>query len=282
MRGRRCAKAVPERKAATPQRLRGACAVSLVSSRPGGVGAPPGDTTIPRQELADVDVRSFRPVWTLALEWADTVRASVKEQTHDPRQARPDAVNLLPDCQTDVSTRGTAGQTPRWSAGRRAGLRYGPVIPEKGIGPTARRANGCARLSASASSGAPSPLAYSGVRKKEGHARRPPPKPSGGAFGWMTIAALRLNRPTCRPRSVRCRSANRARLEPARQTNSRAKLRRRARPQESSISCRPPVRSSFDLLAGEARRAAATPECDRENNFTEQEDNALLHEGTSG
>src|SRR5437016_2135215 len=27
--------------------------VSLASSHPGGVGAPPGDTTIPRQELAD-------------------------------------------------------------------------------------------------------------------------------------------------------------------------------------------------------------------------------------
>src|SRR5437763_16374921 len=88
--------------------LRGACAVSLVSSRPGGVGAPPGDTTIPRQELADVDVRSFRPVWKLALEWADTVRASVEEQTHDPRQARPDAVNLLPDWPPDVATRGAA------------------------------------------------------------------------------------------------------------------------------------------------------------------------------
>ena len=32
----------------------------------GGVGAPPGGTMASRQELADVDVRSFRPVWTLA------------------------------------------------------------------------------------------------------------------------------------------------------------------------------------------------------------------------
>ena len=52
MRGRRCAKR--SRGGSETIRLRGACAVSLVSSRPGGVGAPPGDTTIPRQELAHV------------------------------------------------------------------------------------------------------------------------------------------------------------------------------------------------------------------------------------
>jgi len=64
MRGRRCAQAVPERKAKAStlaRRLRG----SLVSSRPGGVGAPPGDTTILCQELADGSVRSFA-VRTLA------------------------------------------------------------------------------------------------------------------------------------------------------------------------------------------------------------------------
>ena len=127
MRGRRCAQAVPERKAATPQRLRDVWAVSLVSSRPDGVGAPPGDTTIPCQELADVDVRSFRPAWTLALEWADTVGASVKAKTHDPRQARPDAVNLLPTVRAKAR-RGSSGQSPRWSAGRRAGPRHGPVV----------------------------------------------------------------------------------------------------------------------------------------------------------
>ena len=71
MRGRRCAQAVPERKAKAStlaRRLRG----SLVSSRPGGVGAPPGDTTIPRQELANVDRLGPSPEQTLALEWADT------------------------------------------------------------------------------------------------------------------------------------------------------------------------------------------------------------------
>ena len=37
----------------------------------GGVGAPPGDITIPRQELADVRCGAL-PARTLALEWAET------------------------------------------------------------------------------------------------------------------------------------------------------------------------------------------------------------------
>ena len=36
------------------------------STHSGGVGAPPGGTMASRQELADVDVRSFRPAWALA------------------------------------------------------------------------------------------------------------------------------------------------------------------------------------------------------------------------
>ena len=51
--------AVPERKAKAStlaRRLR----AGLVSRHPGGVGAPPGDTTIPRQELANVDPRVLR------------------------------------------------------------------------------------------------------------------------------------------------------------------------------------------------------------------------------
>src|SRR5205085_9763145 len=54
------------------RRLRG----SLVSSRPGGVGAPPGDTTIPCQELADVDVRSFAVADARLWNGAETVARS--------------------------------------------------------------------------------------------------------------------------------------------------------------------------------------------------------------
>ena len=53
--------------------------VGLVSRRPGGVGAPPGDTTVPRQELADVDVRSFAVADARPWNGADTVARSLKE-----------------------------------------------------------------------------------------------------------------------------------------------------------------------------------------------------------
>src|SRR5262245_36844076 len=88
----------PERvKAVEPTSdLRGACAVSLVSSRPGGVGAPPGDTMIPRQELANVDRWVLRR--TDARPGMGRYRSpAARKLTHDPRRARPDAVNLPPD-----------------------------------------------------------------------------------------------------------------------------------------------------------------------------------------
>ena len=74
--------------------------VGLVSRRPGGVGAPPGDTTIPRQELADVDVRSLAAADARLWNGADTVarshaRLKARSNPHC-RNARPDAVNLLP------------------------------------------------------------------------------------------------------------------------------------------------------------------------------------------
>jgi len=43
----------------SPWLVRRPRACSTQSAHPGGVGAPPGDTTVPRQELADVDARSF-------------------------------------------------------------------------------------------------------------------------------------------------------------------------------------------------------------------------------
>jgi hypothetical protein len=59
------------------------------------------------------------PEKMLALEWADTVRRP-RKLTHDPRRARPDAVNL-PRMSEQSLRHGISGQTPRWSAGRRAG-----------------------------------------------------------------------------------------------------------------------------------------------------------------
>ena len=49
------------------------------STHPGGVGAPPGDTTIPCQELADVDVRSFAVADARLWNGAETVARSLKE-----------------------------------------------------------------------------------------------------------------------------------------------------------------------------------------------------------
>ena len=110
---------------------------------PGGVGAPPGDTTIPCQELADDRRARFAP--------------SVK--------ARP----------------GAGVRTPQQSAERRAGPRHGPVIsgdPE--IGPLARRATGCGvphqRLSALCS-----PRFFKGAETDKG-IPAPHEKPGGEAL----------------------------------------------------------------------------------------------------
>src|ERR1041384_291375 len=64
----------------------------------------------------------------LALEWADTVHRP-RKLTHDPRKARPDAVNLPPAVRATPPPRGTAGQAPRGSAGGRAGPRMGRSSP---------------------------------------------------------------------------------------------------------------------------------------------------------
>ena len=44
----------------------------FAAMHPGGVGAPPGDTTVPRQELADVDVWSFAAADARLWNGADT------------------------------------------------------------------------------------------------------------------------------------------------------------------------------------------------------------------
>jgi hypothetical protein len=73
MRRRRTAKAVPEldqgaTRSQLARRLRG----EPRQLPPGRRRAPPGDTTIPRQELAHVGRGAFAGQM-LALEWADTV-----------------------------------------------------------------------------------------------------------------------------------------------------------------------------------------------------------------
>src|ERR1044072_705719 len=113
--------------------LRGACAESLVSSRPGSVGAPPGDTTIPRQELANVG------------------RAVLRRTDARPGMGRyrsPAARELTPE-----------------------------------IGPTARRATGCTRFRAPASSGAPSPSLYFRGRPKQA---RPGRRSKRAAERWLS------------------------------------------------------------------------------------------------
>ena len=97
----------------------------LVSRHPGGVGAPPGDTTIPRQELANVDPRvlrrSRRSPWNGQKPETGVKEANPRSATSAARRREP-----APACRPD--RHGTPGQSPRWSAGRRAGPRHGPVI----------------------------------------------------------------------------------------------------------------------------------------------------------
>src|SRR5947209_14471336 len=69
--------AVPERKAKAStlaRRLR----PGLVTPASGGVGAPPGGTKASRQELADVDVRSFAVADARPWNGAETVARSLR------------------------------------------------------------------------------------------------------------------------------------------------------------------------------------------------------------
>jgi hypothetical protein len=80
-------------------------AVLTHSAHPGGVGAPPGDTTIPCQELADVDVRSFAAadarLWNGADTGARSLRRLKARSNLHPRNARPDAGDAALNCRQD-------------------------------------------------------------------------------------------------------------------------------------------------------------------------------------
>ena len=173
------------------RRLRG----SLVSSRPGGVGAPPGDTTIPRQELADVDVRSFAVadarLWNGADTGARSQRLKARSNPH-PRNARPDAVNLLPHADRE-SARDHQGN-------RRDGAPEGAPAPVMGrsspaefpeMGSTARRATG-APVKRTSAFGRSIPLAFSRGRRQG--AARAPLQAGGGALPFRYSGARRTAR----------------------------------------------------------------------------------------
>src|SRR4051794_26016228 len=160
MRGRRCARRSRGewlRRHSLARRLR----PGLVTPASGGVGAPPGGTMAFRQELADVDVRSFAVADARLWNGADTVarsprRLKARSNPH-PRNARPDAVNLPPAVRAKPP-HGTSGKTPRWSAGRRAGPVW-PVISGRTFRRSARPRGGprARPTIAPAPSSAPSP-----------------------------------------------------------------------------------------------------------------------------
>src|ERR1051325_8662636 len=114
-----------------------------------------------------------RPVKTLALEWAETEKPAARKLPHHPRQARPDAVNLLPDVRA-TTQHGTQGKrrdgAPEGAPAPLWPVISGPDLPE--MGPIARRATGAPGLRAPASPCAPSPLGFSRGRCK-GKRRQP-------------------------------------------------------------------------------------------------------------
>src|ERR1043165_8914434 len=120
----------------------------------------------------------------LALEWADTVRRP-RKLTHDPRRARPDAVNL-PRMSEQRLRHGTSGQTPRWSAGRRAGpVMAGHLWPGlAGDGPYREAGHGCARTTRTSVSLRSIPLGFP-VGDEKGRRRQPARHHKRAAQRWL-------------------------------------------------------------------------------------------------
>jgi hypothetical protein len=118
----------------------------------GGVGAPPGGTMVPCQELADGRGLGRKP---------NRLRS----------KARP----------------GAGRKTPRWSAERRAGQRHWPVISgEPEIGPTAKRVTGCSVPHPAPPSALPPLISARDGKKGKGDPGRPSKNPSRrGAERWL-------------------------------------------------------------------------------------------------
>ncbi len=190
MRGRRCAR---RSRSGRRQRLN-ACAAPAPGARHPGLGRRRGSA----RGHYDPPARSWltwmcspSPGGRSPLEWGRNrgpVSQEIKSKEQPPsakcaaRRREP-----APACPTE-SRHGTTGKSPRWSAGRRAGPRYGPVISGRSLpemGSTARRATG-APVRAPASSGAPSPLAFARGEPKEARPARH--RPTGRrSVGCLTI-----------------------------------------------------------------------------------------------
>jgi hypothetical protein len=133
----------------SPPRLGVAPALPVRNRHPGGVGAPPGDTTIPCQELADVDVWSFAAADARLWNGADTGARSPRRLKARNNRTSAKCAARRRRCSSQLPTGFGSGQslrkTPRWSAGRRSRPPSWPVIPN-GMDPLARRVTGCARF----------------------------------------------------------------------------------------------------------------------------------------
>jgi hypothetical protein len=152
MRGRRCAKRSRSGRR-KPQRLRGACASASSADARAASGLRPGTLRSPARSWL-TGMCGPSPLRTLAsgmgqIPWPGLDQRLKARSNPHCRNARPDAVNLPPECPSQGSTRDLrAIAAMERRKARRPPLRAGylrPVLPE--IGPTARRVTGRVRQS---------------------------------------------------------------------------------------------------------------------------------------
>jgi hypothetical protein len=155
MRGRRCAKRSRSGRR-KPQRLRGACASASSADARAASGLRPGTLRSPARSWL-TGMCGPSPLRTLAsgmgqIPWPGLDQRLKARSNPHCRNARPDAVNLPPECPSQGSTRDLrAIAAMERRKARRPPLRAGylrPVLPE--IGSAARRATGRVRHRASA------------------------------------------------------------------------------------------------------------------------------------
>ena len=187
-RGRRFAERSRSWRRGNPKAgLRGACAVSLVSSRPGGVGAPPGDTTIPRQELANVGRG--------ALAGKDARPGMGRNRKAGPKEATPPSATSAARRREPASRLCEQSLHTGHQGKRRDGAPEGapaplwPVISGRsGDGPYREAGHGCARTTrTSVSLRSISPHFFRGDEKGSGAARAPLTKRARGALAQRRI-----------------------------------------------------------------------------------------------